>query len=118
MYWNALLGQAARDAHSVDSVWRESFAILVMTDLVDDHGAGEDEHVIFARRNFHTVSVGQREPFPRDSGDDAAVALERVFAVEKTAGCLQIVRTRHVDGEMAAEEVEQIVTTAASRPSR
>ena len=46
-----------------------------MTYLVDDHGAGEDEHVIFAGRNIHAVGVGQREPLSRDGGDDAAIAL-------------------------------------------
>src|SRR5262245_20572683 len=74
------------------------YAILVVADLINDHGAGENEHVILTGRDIHTIGVSKSEPFPRNGGDYAAAALEGVFAIKKVAGGFEVIRPRHIDG--------------------
>lgn len=67
------------------------------------------EHVVLAVGDVHAIGVGPREPSFAHGGDGAAVALEGVFVVEETALRLQVVGPRHVHGELAAQQREQVL---------
>src|ERR1041384_3181615 len=85
-----------------------SFAFL-MTDHVDDYGAGQNQHMVFTVGDVHAVGVGPREPAFADTGHGAPAALESVFVIEKTALRLRIIRPRHIHSELASQECEQML---------
>src|ERR1043165_93791 len=80
-----------------------------MADHVDDHSRGENEHIVFAADDVHAVSVGPTEPALADIGDDLSVTFEAIFVIEEIPLRFEVVRSRNVNVELAAEEGEQLL---------
>lgn len=80
---------------------------------VDGDGAGEEEEVVFAGLDVYAVGVGEFEPAFADGGDGAAAAGESEFAVEEAAIGLEVVGAGNVEGELGAEEGEEMLAEDA-----
>ena len=82
--------------------------VVRVADHINHHGAGEEEHVVFAFRDVHAVSVVPTEPALGYFGDFSAATLKAVFQVQETALRFEVVRAGHIHGEFAAEEREEM----------
>ena len=83
--------------------------VLVVADLVDDHGAGEDQQVVLAGFDVHGVGVADRQPLLGDRGHHAATVAEGVVVVQETALGLVVVGAGHVDRERTAQQGEDVL---------
>ena len=80
-----------------------------MRHQIDDDRRGQNQHVVLALVDVDPVGVGQAEPPLAHARDLPAAAFEGVFVVEEVTRRLQIIGPRHVDGEPAAKQREQVL---------
>src|SRR5512132_2055395 len=83
--------------------------VIRVAGLIDDDGARQNEHRILTLFDLDAVRVCPGEPAFRNGRDRSIAAPERVLVVHEVAFSLQIIRTRHIDGEPMVEEREELL---------
>src|SRR5687768_8972204 len=106
--------RARRPSHE-----RQASVVLLLVRVrhqVDHDGAGEDQHVVLPLVDVDAVRVAQPEPLLAHPRNLPAAALEGVLVVEEVARSFEVVRAGNVDGELVAEEREQMLLHHRDRP--
>ena len=81
----------------------------IVTDLVDDDRAGEDEEIVLAVVDLDRVGVAQGDPAPGDRRHHPPSSAEFVAVVQEAPLRLVVVRSRDVDRERAPEQGEDVL---------
>src|SRR5260221_6775526 len=83
--------------------------VLVVFGEVQREDTGQQQDVVFSRRDVYAVGRGQADPLLRDGRHDLPLATDRELVLEEAPFHLEVVWRWHVNGEAIDERAEQLL---------